>query len=160
MKLCILAEDTYGPVFIEQVIKKAIDNGLAPNSIKIVKSQHTYGRLKGAFNTANDRIIRSIRGLCSKVIVFIDADGQPEDQVRKRFLDTLSRESRGAVRLVVFSSSIEEWIMPHSENPADELKKKERYEKSDLPRYAERVELDALKGLKSFRDFLSFLNDP
>lgn len=50
--------------------------------------------------------------------------------------------------------------MPGVPKPSDALKRAEDYDKSELPKYASRVDLGRVKGLPSFMDFLRALGAP
>jgi hypothetical protein len=75
-------------------------------------------------------------------------------------------ELMGRVRLVVFAQEAEEWILASmgrtsvDRKPSDFLRMTRRYEKRELPKFVRSLDLEALKRLRSFKDFIEALDDP
>ncbi|QGA53903.1 hypothetical protein GFS03_04590 [Sulfolobus sp. E5-1-F] len=163
----IVSEDTYGPKFVEYLIDVLKSKGLIPHNIVPCKSRSTNG--KGNFkNVAIWRRIKGIirSGICDKAIILIDGDGKDIKEVKEEYnLDKLTKELSEDVKekicTVIFDHEIEEWILPNSNEPSEELKRKEDYDKSDLPKYANEIDIELLKQKsRSFNDFLNCINDP
>lgn len=105
------------------------------------------------------RIVKTIIDSCDKILIFQDADGRNRDEVFeevKSHLRELAEFINKRIFIIIFN---EEWIIPNTTKPANYLKQHEDYEKSSLPAYADRVDFNAIRNLRSFKDFLSALND-
>lgn len=161
ISVALLTEDTYAPIFIERVIRRAIHDGIINRNITICKSRNTYRKIQPCTDKIR-RIVKTIIDLCDKILIFQDADGRNRDEVFeevKSHLRELAEFINKRIFIIIFNEEIEEWIIPNTTKPANYLKQHEDYKKSSLPAYADRVDFNAIRNLRSFMDFLNALND-
>ncbi|MDP2846278.1 MAG: hypothetical protein Q8N79_09465 [Candidatus Methanoperedens sp.] len=160
MNIKIISEDDYGGAFLKNVILHLKNKKLVGNIfVKGSKPMHPLCNFK------LDRILRSFDGSCDKIIIMLDSDG-PKN-LEKRRVNAMRHKPddlETPVEIILTDYEIEEWICisknlkwKHSK-PSDELKIKEGYIKSSLPKYAAELDFDKLqRNCRSFRDFLNAL---
>ncbi len=160
MNIKIISEDDYGGAFLKNVILQLKNKKLVGNiSVKGSKP------MRPLCNFKLDRILRSFDGSCDKIIIMLDSDG-PEN-LEKRRVNVMRHKPddlETPVEIILTDYEIEEWICisknlkwKHSK-PSDELKIKEGYIKSSLPKYAVELNFDKLqRNCKSFKAFLNAL---
>jgi len=153
VKVCLITEDYYALDLIEKIIRRIKSEGIIKQDVVLYKSESSKGKSK--LLSKLHRLIAVMRDFCDKVLIFIDADGESVNEVRRRF-----RIKSSNTFLIVFDYEIEEWILPNTPHPSRELKRRELYEKYMLPDYAEKVDLDKVRNLRSFKEFINALNDP
>jgi len=162
VSLALLTEDTYAPKFIEGIIKRLIETNWINNKINVYKSNRTYRKIQPCTDKLR-RILSVAIDMCDKILIFLDADGRPRDEivneVKSHLGSELAKLLGKRIFVIVFHEEIEEWILPNTQKPSDVLKRKERYEKWSLPDHVNRVDFYAANQLDSFRDFINALND-
>lgn len=165
--MCLLSEDTYGVDFLGRVVDRLVKQGFV-SSVQLVEGGHSNGIAGRLCNTKVSRILRAAipEGACDCVVVAIDADGHDpvakEEEFAKEHVPT---ELRGSVCVLAFEREAEEWVTvsmgrgvaPDGSKPSEYLRQHERYEKRMLPKYADELNLDSLRKLRSFRKFLECL---
>lgn len=99
-----------------------------------------------------------------RIVIVVDADRRPINQVEKETLNLIDRNFRNKVRVAVLTHEIEEWIC-YSEDisfrdrkPSEVLKYERDYQKFRLPDYADRMDCQKLQHCESFRRFLNAVN--
>jgi hypothetical protein len=160
MNIKIISEDDYGGLFLKNVIMQLKNKNLVGNiSVKGSKPMRPLCNLK------LDRILKSFDNSCDKIIIILDSDGPQNLEKRQANIkchvpDTL----KTPVEIILTDYEIEEWICISKNlkwkysKPSDELKIKEGYTKSSLPKYAAELDFDKLqRNCKSFKAFLNAL---
>ncbi|MFA4935062.1 MAG: hypothetical protein WC568_04420 [Candidatus Methanoperedens sp.] len=159
MNIKIISEDDYGGAFLKNVIvllktKKLIGNVTVKGSKP----------MRPLCNFKLDRILKSFDASCDKIIIMLDSDGPEKTENRRADIERHVPKMKTPVEIILTDYEIEEWICiskhlnwKHSK-PSDELKNKEGYIKSSLPRYASELDFDELqKKCSSFKAFLKAL---
>ena len=165
--MCILSEDTYGVDFLRGVVDRLVKEGFV-SPVQLVEGGHSNGMAGNVCNTKVNRILRAAipEGTCDRVVVAIDADGHDPAAKEQEFIEKhVPTELRGSVCVLAFEQEAEEWITvsmgkgvaPGGLKPSEYLRQHERYEKRKLPEYADELNLDSLRELRSFRKFLECL---
>ncbi len=160
MNIKIISEDDYGGEFLKNVIAQ-IENKKLVGKI-IIKGSKPMLPL---CNFKLDRILKSFDTSCDKIIIILDSDGPEKTENRRANIERhVPDDLETPVEIILTDYEIEEWICisknlkwKHSK-PSDELKNKEGYIKSSLPKYASELDFDELqKKCKSFKAFLDAL---
>ncbi|BBD73462.1 hypothetical protein HS1genome_1851 [Sulfodiicoccus acidiphilus] len=156
MRIALLTEDTHAPSFIEKVMERLKEEGRLNVEVVVCKGENSYRKIRPCSDKIR-RIINSIIDKCDRILIFQDAHGEDRSEVERRalsHLENLSTYIGKKIFIIIFEEEIEEWILPNTPRPADELKRKEMYEKSSLPSYSSEVDFKKLDRVRSFRDFL------
>lgn len=99
-----------------------------------------------------------------RVIILMDADGQPHDQKIneiRRYLDARNLEQ---IDIVLLDYEIEEWICYSqeisiiSDKPSKILRRTHNYRKNRLPQFAEKLDCQKLTNCPSFRRLTNAIN--
>ncbi|BBE42112.1 hypothetical protein [Conexivisphaera calida] len=179
-KIYIIAEDTYGCDFLLRVVDRMRKERVLREELVISRCRH----LSVLRNRKVGRVAKAalLDEEDDKVLIVVDADGRRREDVEKDVMPFVSDGVRSGgvderkvkdvmdrVKLVIFSQEAEEWVVASmgrgftDGKPSEFLRRTEArgYEKSDLPRYAESLDLWALrKKVPSFSDFIGALDDP
>ena len=161
MNVLVLTEDSYGQPFVRALAERLKREARLPGSSAIGTR-----RLEGECNRKLDRVLRANAERDSIVIV-VDADRWRGDQARarERILSHVPAEAREKTRVVAIRTCIEEWIcdgigIPSGDDPVPVLDRwcrdssRRGYDKSNLPTFVEKLDLDALGRNDSFRELL------
>ena len=160
MNIKIISEDYYGGAFLENVIVRLKNKKMVGNiTVKASKP------MLPLCNSKLDRILMAFDTSCDKIIIILDADSPQNYEsrytnVKRHVPDDL----KTPVEIILIDYEIEEWICfsknlkwKHSK-PSEELKIKDGYIKSRLPKYAYELDFDILrKNCRSFKEFLEAL---
>lgn len=148
MKFRLVVEDIYGPAFITRFFKKKFNEGLL------------FGKLEGVASCSIDnKLRRKVNASftdADRVIVLMDADGQPHSKKTEIIKQYLGHKHLDRVRIVLLDHEIEEWIcysegIPiRGEKPSKILKHHQNYQKRHLPGYAEKLDCKKLADCPSF----------
>ncbi len=158
MNIKIISEDDYGGAFLKNVIAQLRNRKLVGNvTVKGSKP------MRPLCNFQLDRILRSFDASCDKIIIVLDSDEPQNFEYRyANIVRHVPDNLKTPVEIILMDYEIEEWICisknlkwKHSK-PSDELKNKEGYTKSSLPKYASELDFDKLQ--KNSRSFKAFLN--
>ncbi|WP_449463975.1 hypothetical protein [Tardisphaera saccharovorans] len=141
---------------------------MLPKSINVTERKHTTGMIN-LYDPKVKRIIKAMLSSnnCDKIIVLFDADGNGAEKMEKEFCENQcpkGSEDTAKIFVVAFETEVEEWITTsigkREEKPSVYLRNHEEYEKRELPSQVERLNFEALKGLRSFKRFVEALKDP
>lgn len=158
MRIRAIIDDTYGPPFFKELVKRMNINRLYFDPItntaqcnfkmnKMIKTSITVAKF-------------------DKVIVISDGEGNKDNKIHS-IRGHIPTGFNKYIRLVIFDIEVEEWICLSKDikccgrKPSDALKAwtsdrygvRNKYEKSDLSRYASQIDFNKLKNVKSFMDF-------
>ncbi len=170
MNVKILAEDTYGAKFFDELIKRVKNEGAVSNEVK-TSSDHIQGvcsrKMTNQINAAIDDF--------DKTIVVVDGDGNSEKEEKKQKERHFPKDENKLKRvdIIVFKDEIEEWIcyslgIKFSNKPSDALHKWSKkkydfksggYKKKFLPNYVKELKFSNLKEVDSFKKFLKLLEN-
>ena len=156
-RIAILSEDTYGKLFLKKLVER-INVGY-----KVI-----VDRFVGVCNTKSTRQVKAKLELAcvDRVIIVVDADCGPEDEVYRRVICHIPRNLRHRVKIVIVKTEIEEWIcrslgIKHGCKPSDDLNKYvqrkygRKYTKSMLPSFADKIDIEKLaENSASFTELL------
>ncbi len=149
------------------MVEKLKGNRTLPEPINVREGGHTYGMFQGNSIKVRKMIKAMIRDRrCDKVVALFDADGKGAEKMEGQFREHQCPKTAGAKKIfvVAFETEVEEWITTsmgkREEKPSDYLRDHENYEKRQLPSQVERLDFEALKGLRSFNRFVEALKDP
>ncbi len=160
MNIKIISEDYYGGEFLKNVIDLLKNKKMVGNiAVKASKP------MLPLCNSKLDRILKSFDSSCDKIIIVLDSDSPQNHESR---LTNIKRHVPNnmitPVEIILAEYEIEEWICISKNlnwkysKPSDELKNKEGYIKSSLPKYAGELDFNKLRNkCKSFNDFLGAL---
>ncbi len=154
---CIV-EDSYGKSFWQKFIRKKSKIINLPCPREISSCKYTEPKFH--------RYIRNyIQSKDCFVLILLDGDGHSLPEFQNCILNSIKSEYRNKIKLFLFDYEIEEWIC-HDLNikyknskPSQILKHKQKYEKHNLPNYAEKLDCNKLKTCVSFDRFLSTLKN-
>lgn len=152
----IFAEDSYGREFFPRLIERLTGERCIP-TIKIKAD-----RFPGQCNTKSHRAISASSDF-DRIIVLVDAHGTPIEATGEKVLVHIPQGMKGKVRVVVLPYEIEEWICFSAglkfgnKKPSEVLKRHQGYEKSQLPEFADQLDLVKLRGCLSFKGFVQAL---
>ena len=156
MTFCLVVEDRFGPPFLKKLFKKKSDEGLfSVRPKKIIKS---------AIRNKMKRVVNAALLGVDRVIILMDADGQPHDQKIneiRRYLDARNLEQ---IDIVLLDYEIEEWICYSqeisiiSDKPSKILRRTHNYRKNRLPQFAEKLDCQKLTNCPSFRRLTNAIN--
>ena len=158
-KLAILCADTYGKEFFRLLLLRLKDDRLLPNF------SFALDRFYGPCNTKLERQMRVFAYVrqINAFLVFVDADGKPQEKIRKDVACHVEPQLIASTRIIIFRYEIEDWICISKgirikdEKPSIILSRKEKYEKYKLPEYAAQLDIRKLTNeCESFREFLEF----
>jgi len=100
-----------------------------------------------------------------RTVVLIDCDGNCEEGNSSQIINIIEKSNHKSIIQVHLKWEIEEWIcvgegiILSSEKPSKILAQKLKYEKKDLPRYADNLNIVNLKkSSNSFSDFIGALS--
>jgi hypothetical protein len=153
----IVTTDRYGKSFIDGLIKKIKDTYEYPERMPTIYS--TMG--DGGLNRIN-KIIES--GLIRHEVVVLLIDGHKNRALISRLSEVLKNHpKRDKVKLLVFDSEIEDWILKSEKQNVNKARKSsaaiKEYKKYDLPDYASKINLKILeKRDTTFKEFLKILD--
>lgn len=165
MSVYFITEDTFGGLFIKQVIEKKTKEGIIPRNIRIVKTESS-----GRCNPRIGRLVKIAVNIAERIIIIVDSEGREVQRVFEETMAHVAPLHRERVRIIVMNYEIEEWICLslglrlEGNKPSDVLKREERhknrdgYKKYNLPDFAKELDCEKLrKSSDSFRRFLSAL---
>ena len=149
MRFRMVVEDSFGPDFITRLFKKKVNEGLLVGRLVGVTPCLIGNKLRRKVNAAFLDVER--------VIILMDADGQPLDQQTKKIKQYLDDRHLDCISIILLDYEIEEWIcysqgIPiKNEKPSKILKIRQNYQKNHLPKFAERIDCKKLASCPSFR---------
>ena len=155
MKFSLIVEDDFGPEFIKKIFRKKFDEGLLSGRLESVTQSLINNKLRRKVNAA----LRSVE----RVIVLMDADGEPFDKKTENIKQYLDSRHRDRIRIVLLDYEIEEWICYSqkirigNEKPSKVLKRTKRYTKNSLPKFATKLDCERLMNCPSFRRLVNAL---
>ncbi|NJE09910.1 hypothetical protein [Thermococcus sp. MAR1] len=166
-EIVIITEDTYGGEFFKRLLGRLNHEGLANTKLKKLSGRKNPIHAPYLCNPKLTKIIKAAESAFPEFILIVyDGDGPANYGSRKRDIAKhIPKKTEVPVKIFLFEYEIEEWICKSlgyswSTKPSDELKKRERYTKSNLPKYADKLDFERLKrNCKSFREFLEILGD-
>lgn len=153
----IVTTDRYGKAFIDR-----LTDG--------IRSSYGYPKRKpNIFSTKGDGGLNKINkiidaGLNRHEVVIILADGHKNRELTERLSNTIrNHPKRERVRLLVFESEIEDWILKSDGKQVNKDRKSSAgigdYKKYKLPGYASKIDFKTLeKKDKTFTEFLKILD--
>lgn len=149
MRFRLVVEDSFGPDFITKLFNKKFNEGLLSGRLEGVTSCLIGNKLNRKVNAA---LLDADR-----VIVLMDADGQPLDQKTETIKQYLDTKYIDRISIVLLDYEIEEWICYASdiptkgEKPSKILKVRHNYRKRHLPKFAEKLDCKRLIHCPSFQ---------
>ena len=159
MRVSFFTEDAFGPQFIIRLIPILRNHGLIDEDTIVGKSR--------AFPKCNPKLGKMVSAsslFFDRAVVLVDAEGYATDIVESKTRNHIKdKDALAITRFVVMQYEIEEWICESEEfnlegsKPSEILKTKLRYEKFQLPLYAERMHLERMRNCRSFQDFIRAL---
>ncbi|NJE01813.1 hypothetical protein [Thermococcus sp. JdF3] len=166
-EIVIITEDAYGGEFFKRLLGRLKRGGLASVKLKRLSGRKNPIHAPYLCNHKLTKIIRAAEiAFPDFILIVYDGDGPANYGSRKRDIEKHIPKNIGVpVKTLLFEYEIEEWVCKSlgyswSTKPSDELKKRERYTKSKLPKYADKLDFEKLKqNCKSFREFLKLLGD-
>ncbi len=157
--IAILHEDTFGKSFLHKILIKLKDGG------KIPRCGFRFFHLKAMCNQKTTRMIKGLQILRNRpdgVIIIID-DDRSDGEKRRRELRHIPRDLSIPNILLAFEDEIEELILlsrgiNHSGKSSELLRNRENYRKRDLPKYADRLDLNKIQNHPVVDGMISFIN--
>ena len=168
MKVAIFTEDKYAPPFLKELIHKLEKEGFI-NKIEFVR-KYTPSLIEKCHNVGSK--VRAIVREVNRVIIVIDKENPNYDEDKEIWRHLKNLKSKDKRKIVVISTEpeIEEWIcvskgmgfdstgINKNKKPSRILKEKINYKKSDLPKFAEDIDVKKLlKCSESFKKFVQSL---
>ena len=161
-RIAILCEDAYGRRFFELLIKRLYDEGFLDRRISVGKVKS----LRGKFNRAHGRKIASMKLSYDRIVIVVDSEERNKDDVSREVYSFIEdEETKRITRVVVCGYSLEEWIClgecleKVKRECLEHLIRERGYRKRNLPSYADRIDLHALRDKSiGFGDFLNALS--
>lgn len=151
--ICFLMEDSHGPTFIKNFVRKKQAEGMFSDITQVEAFTITI-------SSKLTRIALGVEYEYDKIIVMVDADGRSVSEKRDYVMDWISN-SNASPTIVVFRKEIEEWICysmgldPGDDKPSHFLKHRIRYKKNRLGKFANKIECVRLERCDSFCEFIS-----
>jgi len=162
----IYCEDSYGGDFFRRLVARLIKESVIEN-IKIETQ-----KIPGPCWTKTERQIKASLAFYDAILLIVDAEGGDRKTVRQRLMKHVPKGQKTKVRPIIFDFMIEEWIclglgIKHGSRPSEDLSawKREnegatqKYQKRQLPGFAEKIDLSKLENDKNFKTLLKALND-
>jgi len=161
-KIRAYTDDSYAPPFFERIADKINNN--------IDFKAH---RNPAPCNNKMERIIKSALEIvkCDKIVIIADGEGDPNSRL-KSIKTHIPKKYADNIDIIIFPIEVEEWIcrslgIKYSVKPSASLEEwtankkghKNRYKKSDLPRYADNINFDKIKEHPAFVKFVRALKD-
>jgi len=165
----LVVEDYYGRAFFKALIDRLVSEGYLPQDLSVPRKN--IRRLPGKCNVKLKRILASAAGEYRPIVLVLDAEGRPTNEVRRRMEQHVPPSCRGDVKIVVLDYCAEEWIciglgIEFSDDPVGALRnwlRKRReasadYHKYMLAKFVPELDLERLiDRSRSFRAFLEAL---
>jgi len=155
----ILCEDTYGKGFFKDLLNRLKSEGFV--------STHLGVNVEMFYGPCNSKLGRQLKIMayqknCDFFIVFVDADGGNQAEVRERVDEHVPNHLRNVTCLIVFEYEIEEWLCFNfgiriNDKPSVILKHRLGYEKYRLRSYVRKLDLHRLMKCNTFHDFVNCL---
>ncbi len=157
MNVAILTEDTYGVNFFQNLIARLKKSETIRNEVGVKIKRYNIYKLKNLLRVANQDYDRTI--------VTVDCDGSCNNGNSKEINDLINGERRKNTVVINLEFEIEEWICVSdginygSEKPSIVLKSQRKYEKFQLPIYADKLKVrELLDKSESFSLYIQALN--
>ena len=155
MKFYFIVGDDFGHSFIKTVFTEKAAKGLFPGRLENAKRLSIGPKLP--------RIAKIATKVADRVIILMDAKGEPLDKKTeeiKRYLHTIDMNR---VRIVLLDYELEEWIcyseeIPIKGKPSEILYTRIDYRKNRLPSYASKLDCEKLKTCPSFKRLIHALS--
>jgi len=80
---------------------------IIPQEIEIGDIKSTYG-MGNIYSPKTERIIRAWEEKIDKILIFMDADGRPIEDMRRELRRLIGNSQK--VKEIIFEQEIEEWI--------------------------------------------------
>ena len=155
MKFLFIVEDCFGKSFFSKFFHKKLSEGFFSGSLVNVLSRIPGPKINRLIGTNMENVDR--------IIIIADADGRNLEEKKQNVLSFVKSEYVGHVQVVLLDHEIEEWIC-YSEGikfgdqkPSKVLKYSKNYKKSQLPRYADKLDCKTLQNHPSFMRLVSSL---
>ncbi|QDA30997.1 hypothetical protein FH039_04440 [Thermococcus indicus] len=166
-EIVIITEDAYGGEFFKRLLSRLRTEGLTDTRLKKLSGRKNPIHAPYLCNSKLGKILRASELVRPDFILLVyDGDGPSNYESKKKDVEKhIPRNLKIPVKILLFEYEIEEWVCKSlgyswSTKPSDELKRRERYTKSKLPEYADKLDFEKLKrNCKSFREFLRILGD-
>ena len=166
-EIVIITEDTYGGEFFKRLLGRLNREGFTNIRLKKILGRKNPIRAPFLCDPKLNRIIKAAELAGPDfILVIYDGDGPSNYASRKKDVGKhIPKSLKTPVKILLFEYEIEEWICRSlgyswSTKPSDELKKREGYEKYQLPDYVNKLDFERLKrNCKSFREFLTLVGD-
>ena len=166
-EIVIITEDTYGGEFFKRLLGRLNREGLTDVRLKKVRGRKNPIHAPFLCNPKLNKAIKAAELARPDFILLVyDGDGPSMYTTRKNDVKKhISRGIKTPVKVLLFEYEIEEWICKSlgyswSTKLSDELKKRERYAKHNLPEYAGKLDFEKLKkDCKSFQEFLRLVGE-
>ena len=165
----LVVEDYYGRAFFKALIDRLVSEGHLPRGLSVPR--RNIRRLPGECNVKLKRILASAADEYHPIVLVLDAEGRPVDEVRRRIEQHVPPSCREDIKIVVLDYCAEEWIciglgIEFSDDPVRALKnwlrkRKEAgagYHKYMLAKFVPELDLERLiDRSRSFKAFLEAL---
>jgi len=167
----LVVEDYYGRAFFKALIDRLVSEGHLPQDLSVPR--RNIRRLPGKCNVKLKRILASAADEYHPIVLVLDAEGRPANEVRRRMEQHVPPSCREDIKIVVLDYCAEEWIciglgIEFSDDPVRALrswlrKRKEAsadYHKYMLAKFVPELDLERLiDRSRSFKAFLEALRD-
>ncbi|MHB1709643.1 MAG: hypothetical protein ACYCT2_09240 [Thermoplasmataceae archaeon] len=157
MKIAILTEDRYGVQFFQNLVSFLKKSEMIRNHLAISPKRYNIYKLTNLLRTVNRDY--------DKTIVIVDCDGSCDTGNSKEISEIIKKESTENVIQVNLDFEIEEWICISEkidygkDKPSVVLWAQRKYEKYQLPKYANNLNIGELESKSvSFSTFMRSLN--
>ena len=166
-RIVIITEDAYGGEFFKRLLNRLNRERLADVRLKRIRGRKNPIHAPFLCDPKLNRIIKAVELTKPDfILVVYDGDGPSNYDSRKKDVKKhIPEDIKTPVKILLFEYEVEEWICKSlgynwSTKPSDELKRREGYEKSDLPDYVNKLDFEELKrNCKSFREFLRLVGE-
>jgi hypothetical protein len=166
-EIVIITEDAYGGEFFKRLLNRLNREGLANIKLKKITGRKNPIHAPILCNSKLNRMIKAAElARPDFILVVYDGDGHSNYDSRKNDVQKhIPKRVKTPVKILLFEYEIEEWICRSlgynwSTKPSDELKKREGYEKYQLPDYVDKLDFEKLKrNCRSFQEFLKIVGE-
>jgi len=164
-EIVIITEDAYGGEFFKRLLNRLNREGLTSIRLKKITGRKNPIHAPFLCDPKLNRMIKAAELARPDFILMVyDGDGPSNYPSRKREVQRhIPKGVKTPVKILLFEHEIEEWICRSlgykwSTKPSDELKKREGYEKYQLPDYVDKLDFKKLKrNCRSFQEFLKIV---
>jgi hypothetical protein len=170
MKCYIIVTDAYAGGFLQRLIQKCKNESkLKPEEYSILSS-----RGNGNLNREVNKYIYVALVNHDRVMILLDGDKKPRKEVEKEFKKRIKPKFQKYVKLLIFDTEIEEWILKglglnfssskKASRILDEFERAQHppghYLKRMLPSYVNKLNIGNLNSDINFKELLTDIEDP